>query len=185
MYFPEVIAYLLTLRYPGAEPGKEDEGWVCYRGGYQVVIPFVPAGMTVPYTVRPVDGSAAWLGYTTRFGTDMVPDSFTGTISQHGTTPYSGILTPRTRDDAFEYFILVTEREPTHLSITNVSPLAERAEVIGDFIVIPSPEDLVTVTDALRRLHTSEVSEQLLQQAAHLLGLLSGQPQVPRPPVEG
>ena len=183
MYFPEVIAYLLTLRYPGSETGKMN--WVCYRGGWQVILPVVPAGITIPYTIRPLEGSAAWLGYATRFGTDMVPNVFTGTISQHGTTPYSGILTQRARDDAFEYFILTTEQEPTRLTITNISPLAERAEVTGDFVVIPSPQDLVTVTDALRRLHTSEVSEQLQQQGNYLLGVLSGGRQEPRPPVGG
>jgi hypothetical protein len=183
MFFPDVINYLLTLRYPGSETGKTN--WVCYRGGWQVVIPFVPPGTTIPFTIKPLHGSYAWLAYATSFGTDIVPNMFTGTISQYGTTPYSGLLTQRIRDDTFEYFILVTEQEPTYLSVTNISPLGQRGECIGNFLVIPTPQDLVTVTDALRRLHTSTVSEQLLQQVVYLLGVLSGQPQTPRPPVGG
>ena len=183
MYFPEVINYLLTLRYPGSETGKTN--WVCYRGGWQVIIPLVPAGTTVPYTIRPLNGVYGWLGYATRFGTDIVPNSFTASVHQYGSSPYSGLLSQRIRDDALEYFILVTEQEPTYLSVTNISPLAQRGEAFGDFLVIPSPQDLVTITDALRRLQTSSESEQLLRQAVYLLGILSGQPLEPRPPIGG
>ncbi len=183
MLFPEVINYLLTLRYPGSETGKMN--WVCYRGGWQVIIPAVPSGVTIPFTIRPLHGNYAWLGYSTSFGTDILPNTFTGTISQYGTTPYSGVLTQRIRDDSFEYFILTTEQEPTYLSVTNISPLAQRGECIGNFLVIPSPQDLETITDALRRLHTSTLSETLLQQVVYLLGRLSGQPQEPLPPIGG
>lgn len=183
MLFPEIINYLLTVRYPGSETGKMN--WVCYRGGLQVIIPNVPAGMTIPFTIRPLHGSYAWLGYVTSFGTDIVPNTFTGSVNQYGTTPYSGVLTQRLRDDSGEYFILTTEQEPTYLSITNNSPVGQRCECIGNFLVIPTLQDMVTIADALRRLHTSEVSERLLQQAVYLLGILSGQPQEPLPPVGG
>jgi len=183
MIFPEIINYLLTLKYPGSETGKTN--WVCYRGGWQVVVPIVAPGQTISYTVQPLHGVYAWLAYATRFGTDIVPNSFTATINQYGTNPYSGLLSQRIRDDALEFFFLVTEQEPTHLSVTNISPLAQRGEVFGDFLVISSQQDLVTISDALRRLHTSTESEQLLQQAVYLLGILSGQPQEPRPPIGG
>jgi len=48
MIFPELIAYLLTLKYPGSE--EERMNWVCYRGAGQLIIPLMPPGMTISYT---------------------------------------------------------------------------------------------------------------------------------------
>jgi hypothetical protein len=115
----------------------------------------------------------------------MVPNTFSGSIASYGTEPLSAVLTSRVRDDPFEYFTLVTEQEPVNITMSNISPLGQRAEILSDFLVIPNPNDLATITDALRRLETSTESEHLLQQAAYLLGVLSGQPQEPRPPIGG
>jgi len=104
---------------------------------------------------------------------------------QYGSSPWSGVVTQRGKDDPAEYFAIVTEQEPAYLSLTNISPLAQRWETLADFMVIPSPEDLKIVLDALRRLYTSTTSEKLLQQAVHLLGVLSGEPQEPLPSVGG
>jgi len=178
---PEIIAYLLTLRYPGAESGKM--GWVCYQGGVQLYLPLVPPGQTVAYTIRPLHGVFAWILYSLKFEPQGVPNTGAGTASQYGASIYSGLMTQRVRDDGFESFILVTEQEPTYVSQINISPLTQGGGIFLTFIVIPSPQDLVTVTDALRRLHTSTESERLQQQAVSILGVLTGQPQEPRPPI--
>ena len=165
MLFPEIISYLLTLKYPGSESAKQN--WVCYRGGYQVRV-IIPTGITIRYISRPLEGLHARLEYATRFGSDMVPNVFSGTITQYGSTTYNGVVTERVIADALEYFNLVTEQEPTRVSITNLSPLAQYMEAITDYIAIPSSEDLAIVMDALRRLNTSEKAE-------HLLEVLSGE----------
>jgi len=115
----------------------------------------------------------------------MVPNTFTGSINFYGTEPLSAVLSSRVRNDPFEYFTLITEQEPMNITMSNISPLGQRAEILSDFLVIPTPNDLATITDALRRLETSRESEQLLQQSAYLLGVLRGQPQEPLPPVGG
>lgn len=168
MIFPEIINYLLTLRYPGSESGKQN--WVCYRSGIQTIIPLMPPNLTVNFTLRPLAGVYAWLAWATRPGKDVVPNNFSATLSQYGSTPWTGILTQLGRDDPAEYFILITEQEPAFVSITNISPLTQRWEVIADFIVIPTLQDLLTVLDALRRLHTSQKSEELLQLILTRLG---------------
>ena len=183
MNFPDIINYLLTLRYPGSESGRQN--WVCYRGGHQTIVPVFPPNTTVKYTVLPLHGVYAWLAWSSRFGDDMVPNTFTGSINFYGTEPLSAMLTSRVRNDPFEYFTLITEQEPMNITMSNISPLGQRAEILSDFLVIPTPNDLSTITDALRRLETSRESEQLLQQAVYLLGVLSGQPQEPLPPVGG
>lgn len=183
MIFPDIINYLLTLKYPGSETGKQD--WVCYRGCLQALIPLLPPNVTVNWNHRPLHGVYAWLAWATRIATDVIPNVFSVALSHYGGELYSGVLTQRARDDPAEYFVLITEQEPAFTSVTNISPVAQRWEAFCDFIVIPSPQDLVTVTDALRRLHTSTKSEELLQQAVNLLSALSGQPQEPRPPIGG
>ena len=183
MIFPEIINYLLTLRYPGSE--TERQSWVCYRGFIQYIVPLILPGQTIPYTVKPLAGIHAWLGYDIRFASDMVPNAFTATVSQFGSRPFSGQVTQVVRDNNIEGFVMTTEQEPMYMSVTNISPLAQRGEMIGTALMISSPQDLATILDALRRLHTSTESEQLLQQAVYLLGILSGQPQEPRPPVGG
>ena len=183
MIFPEIINYLLTLRYPGST--KERQSWVCYRGFIQYKVPLIQPGQTIAYTVRPQVGTYAWLGYDSRFASDMVPNTFTGTVSQFGSRSFGGQITQAVRDSNIEGFTLVTEQEPMYMSITNISSLAQMGEVIASGLMISSPQDMATVLDALRRLHTSRESEQLLQQAVYLLGILSGEPQEPRPPVGG
>ena len=183
MIFPEIINYLLTLRYPGSE--KERQNWVCWRVGIQIRVPLVWPGQTISYTVKPLNGTYAWLGYDTRFAPDMVPNTFVGTMSQFGSQPFNGQVTQLIRDNNIEGFVLTTEQEPMAISISNISPLAQMAEMLGTAIMIPTPQDLATIMDALRRLHTSTKSEQLLQQAVYLLGLLSGEPLEPLPPVGG
>lgn len=183
MIFPEIINYLLTLRYPGSESGRQN--WVCYRSGHQTLVPLFPPTTTLKYTVYPLHGVYAWLAWASRFGDDIVPNTFAGTITFYGTNPLSAVLTSRVRNDPFEYFTLITEQEPMHITMSNISPLAQRAEILSDFVVIPTPNDLSTIVDALRRLHTSTKSERLAQQAVYLLGILSGDPQEPLPSVGG
>jgi len=181
MIFPELIAYLLTLKYPGSE--EERMNWVCYRGAFQQIIPLMPPNTTMSFKAGPLHGTYAWLHYSIRIGTDVLPNAFTGTVSQYGTTPYTGRITQRMRDDPMEFLLLVTEQQPTYMSFSNISPLAQRFEGYGDFIIIPTPQDLAVIMDALRRLHTSQESEELQRQANRLLSKLAGVPPGPKPSI--
>ena len=183
MIFPEIISFLLSLKYPGSE--SERMNWVCYRGAGQLIIPMMPPGTTISYTAQPLHGAYAWLYYSTRVGTDVLPNAFTGTINQYGTTPFTGLITQRMRDDPFEFLLLVTEQEPIHTSLTNISPLGQRFESYGDLLVIPTPQDLAVVIDALRRLHTSKELEELQRHGNELLGKLAGEPPEPKPSIGG
>lgn len=185
MIFPDIINYLLTLRYPGSETGRQN--WVCYHGVLQVIVPIIASGQTINYTARPLAGVHAWIGYSTKFGSDVPPNVLTGTVQQYGAIPYSGVITQALRDNEIEGFLLITEQEPEYLSVTNISPLAQRGECIGSYLVVPSPQDMETIFDALRRLHTSKESEELLQRIASRLDEISGQPQTltPKPPLGG
>lgn len=176
---PEIISYLLTLRYPDSDPRRLQP--ICYLGAYQLIIPLFLPGQTLTLVGEPLQGVYAWLNYNLKFGSDMMPNVFAASGTQYGSSTYSGILTQRWLNDLHEFLVLVTNQEPSTASITNISPLAQRYEAYGEFIVVPTPQDMETINDALRRLHTSTESERLLQQAAYLLGVISGQPQESQP----
>jgi len=184
MILPEVISYLLTLRYPGSQTGRGD--FVCYQHSLQVAIPMIMPGQDIIYTVRPYQGVYAMIVYMRQIGTDMVPNTFVATVQQFGAVIHSNAaITQVYRDGDHPGFVLITEQEPITVIVSNISPLVQRGEMDAHFVLIPSPTDLETVTDALRRLHTSKVSEEHLQQAAHLLGVISQSASAPLPPVGG
>ena len=181
MNVPSIITYILSLRYPGTR--AEQMNWVCYNGFVQVRVPLIPPGMVINYTTRPLRGVFAWIGYSTSFGSDMVPDTFAITATQYGSVPYSAVVTQGFRDYERQGFIVITEQEPVLYSVTNISPVGQKGEVLGHIVVVPTIDNMKQIIDALERLHTSTKSEQLLQQAVYLLGLLSGQPVEPLPSV--
>ncbi|MDD4985457.1 MAG: hypothetical protein PHQ43_06660 [Dehalococcoidales bacterium] len=150
-----------------------------------MIIPVFPSGQRLDFTGRPETGTYAWIEYKLRFGTAMVPNTFAVEGSQYGTRLYSGVLTEELLARELNFFVLITEQEPSSSSVTNVSPLAQYYEASGEFLLIPTLNDMKVITDALRRLHTSQESERLLQQADYLLGLLVGEPTEPMPPVGG
>lgn len=180
---PEIINYLLTLTYPDSDPRRLQS--VCYLGASQLIIPAFPAGQTIHLVGGPFFGVHAWLAFKLQFGSDMVPNVFTASGTQYGSTTYSGLLTQRFLNETHLTFALVTEQEPSTAYVTNISPLAQRYDAYTEYVVITSPQDMEIITDALRRLHTSQESERLLQQADYLLGILAGQPTEPMPPVGG
>ena len=180
---PEIINYLLTLTYPDSDPRRLQP--ICYMGAYQLIIPVFPPGQTINLVGGPLHGVYAWLDFNLQFGSDMVPNVFAASGSQYGSTTYSGVLTQRFLNESHLHFVLVTDQEPSTASISNISPLAQRYDAYGEYLVISSPQDMEVISDALRRLHTSQESERLLQQADYLLGILSGQPSEPRPSVGG
>ena len=178
---PEIINYLLTLRYPDSDPKRLQP--VCYLGAYQLVIPIFPPGQTLNLVGSPLHGVYAWISYLTRLSPEMVPNAFSATGTQYGSFTYGGIITQQMLNQAYYHFVLITDQEPSYGSVTNISPLAQRYEAWGEYVVVGNPDDMQLITDALRRLHTSTESERLLQQADELLGALSGQPREPRPPI--
>ena len=182
---PDIINYLLTLRYPNTG-ASERGGFVCYRGILGVIVPLVPPGTTLKFTISPLHGVFSWVGWSSRPGTDVVPNAFTGSVVQYGSTPWTGVVTERGRSDPAEYLVFITDQEPAYASVTNISPLGQRWETIFDFLVIPSSQDLETVFEALRRYNnTTKESEELLEKINSHLGTLAGQPQAPLPPVGG
>lgn len=178
---PDIINYLLSLRYENSDTKRFEP--VCFIGGYQLIIPFFLSGQTINLVGKPDRGYYAFLHYTVKFGSDMVPNAFSASGNQYGSDLYAGILTARWLQDEHTFFVFVTNQEPSRASITNISPLAQRYEANGEYLVIPTPESMITVNDALRRIHTSKVAEQLLAKTSDILEQSTGITPSPKPPV--
>jgi len=144
-----------------------------------------PAGSTINLIGKPDRGNYGFLNYSLTFGTDMVPNVFAVTGQQYGSNMYNGVLTKRWLQSEHTFFVFVTDQQPSIASVTNLSPIAQRYEAEGEFLVIPNPEAMELVMDALRRINTSTRSETLLQEAVAALGDISGNPVEPRPSVAG
>lgn len=145
MILPEIVSRLLSLENFTNAPVRQ--------GGLQVIINPFPPNTMVTYTVRPLEGNYAQLGWITSFGSNMVPDAFTGVFQQYGSRPFSGRITQRMLDDGAPYFIMVTNTQPTELYITNTTNVNQYFETLAFFLMISSENDLQIVNSALRQMN--------------------------------
>lgn len=180
---PDVFYYLLSLRYPGSEASGGNK--VCYSYAYQVILPMLGPGQIVSFTTTPPLGVFAWIAFTAVGGSDAVPEAFRLQSSHFGIVGNDHIVTQTVRDLGREGLTVITANSPFTYTVTNLSPLGQRGEIVAKLLVVPSIHDMETIQDALRRMHTSQVSEELLRQIAYSLGRISGVELKPLPPLGG
>ena len=164
---PSLIDYLLTLRRPSG-------GRLLYRDAVQITVEYFPPGFLLTHTISPPTGAYAYIGWATKLGTDMVPNTFTGFVQQFGTRAYTGVITSRVIEDSVDDLFWITDAEPLFIWIQNISPLAERLEVISHFLVCTGEDDYQQLLDALERLETSKKSETLAERTNELLSKIAG-----------
>ena len=179
----EIPTYLLSLRYPGTS--ATTQSLVCYNSQIQVIVPLLPAGRSIIYTTKPPPGVYAMIGHWAKFGSDLLPNSGRVTAEHFGIMNVNEVCSQLIIETEREALTVITEQMPLTYTITNLSPLAQRVEMVGYVVIIPTVDDMKIVMDALRRLHTSKEAESLLQQASYQLSLISGHPEEPRPPLGG
>lgn len=178
---PDIILYLESLKYPSS--GAELPNRVCYPTDYQVRIPFIWPGQVLSFITRPSAGNYAWITWAGVPATDVVPNTLRLQSFHYGIVPTDMVVTQVVRDFRREGLTIITEQMPFTYILTNISPLAQRAELIAEVLVIPSINDFLIIMDALRRLHTSKSVEALLEQANAQLNIISGKG--PKPSLGG
>ena len=166
MLLPEVINYLLSLEGFTNSPVRQ--------GAFQTIINPFPPNTTVSFSVRPPDGTYAHLSWINVFGSEMIPNAFSGFVQQYGSRPFSGIITAKMLEYGVPHLVVVTDQQPTEISVTNNTALNQYFEAGGLFLAIASEPDLQIVIDALRRLHTSSKLEALTQESNALLSKIAG-----------
>lgn len=157
----EVIDYLLSLREGNSQLVKVDT--------YQVIINNVPALSSIKYTVFPMN-AFAHIVYSIVFGESMVPHSLAARVYQGGGKLFDAMISGAFVNQPVRLLVFVTGSTPMEVEVTNYRLLVNYFEATTMHLSIRSEENYHTVLDALRRLHTSSKSEELLQEIADLSG---------------
>lgn len=177
MILSPAVEYLLSRVDPGGGRPFPQEGT-------QLLIPIFPPNTTLSLEGYPT-GDYAHIIYGVGFGSNMVPDAFTGYVQIWGGRYVSGTFTTRVLGSEIQGFVWTTMYQPLVFYITNVSGLNQVFELVYTYIRITSEENYFAVLEELRHLGTSAKSEQLAEEANRLLGVIAGGPPLPKPLIGG
>lgn len=167
------IEYLLTLQRPGG-------GRLVIPEASQILIPIFPPNTSLTLSVHPYGSDYSLIKFGLGFGPNMVPNTFQGYVQTWGSREIQGTLTAEVLNTELQGFVLITQSEPSVLSVTNISGLNQVFEIDSVNLRISTEDDYKLVLEALARLGTSAKLEQLAQEAVLLLGKLVGE--APPPP---
>jgi len=119
----------------------------------QLLIPVFPPGATLSFSAGPIASDYAQILYGAGFGSEMVPNAFTGYLQVFGTRLVAATFTEITLGMEFQSFVWVTEASPTLIYATNVSGLNQVFEIGIASLRISSEGDYNLVLKALERMH--------------------------------
>lgn len=174
---PSTIDYILSLKDAS---GRQ----VASHAQYQVIIPNFPPLTSINYNVQPADPLHAYILYDLVFGEAMVPHSFSVKIKHGADNVLDIIVSGRFTTLPFQVFVILGQAQPgLNVSATNLRLLANYFELTTSYVTINSPADYLVVVDALRRMHTSARSEQLLSEIDRLLKQMVDQSSGLQPPI--
>lgn len=178
MILPRSIDWLCTLRQPGG-------GNLVAIDAIQILVPVFPPNTLLTINAGPIDEDYGQIIYYFRFGLQMVPNAFRGTLSIWGHRPLTGIWTQSVLETEFTGFRWVTASQSSQLQMTNITGLNQVFEFDYSSVRISTEADYYLVLEALDRLGSSAKSETLQQEANLLLRqMVTGEP-APLPPIGG
>lgn len=145
----------------------------------QFVMPIVPAGMQINFSLAPPLGAYAAIKYGMSYYT--VPGSIYLEVTQAGNKYSMGTIEADHMRELIPYWIMYTVREPIMVLLQNISPLSQKVIGTQFMILIDTDVLLERVKKEIAALGTSE-SVQLAKQANALLeAICRGEP-TPRKP---
>lgn len=155
---PATIDYILSLR--DASGGK-----IASHAQHQVIIPNFPPVTTINYSIAPADPIQAYILYEFVFGAAMVPHAFDVKIRRGADRILDIIVSGRFTTTPTGVFVVIARQQPTlNVAVTNLRVLTNYYELTTSYLCIVGEENWKIVVDALRRMHTSIRSEELLAQ---------------------
>lgn len=163
-----VIDYILSLR-------DQTGGQVASLAQFQVIIPNFPPLTSINYSVVPAARIQAYILYEFVFGEAMVPHSFDVKIRHGADTVLDVIVSGRfTTIPSSSFAFMGRQHAGLNIMATNLRTLTNYYELTTSYVSITDQANYNIVIDALRRMHTSKVSEELASQANDLLRGLEG-----------
>ena len=154
--FSPIIEYLLAQSRPGG-------GFLCFASRWQFLIPVLPPGLTLNFTIGPPTGYYAAIKYALSISQDTVPRTVYNTVTQGGVTYTVGMITPDWSREYLNYFIVFTEAEPILLELTNISNVNQRCDATQWNVLIPTQEDFLLVKEHIAA-QSSLVTNSLLKE---------------------
>ena len=172
-----LIEYLMALRRPGG-------GKLCRFGVQLFTIPILPPLMSVTVTVTPYFGSYMSIEYWHRFSPAIVPNTVEWTVRHGGMEIASGLVSQVATDESHNFWLEITESDPSVATITNVTPVNQFYETLDHFLLVDNEEDYLRVKEVIRNWGNDNVLAALRETNQLLRAISTGQP-APQPPIGG
>ena len=157
-----IIEYLLAQTRPG------ERGSLCFPSRWQFVIPIIPPGTVINFSMGPPYGTFAAIKYAATLTQEHVPGTLYMEITQAGLRYAVGDINLDWERDYLAYFVVFTEADPITMQLTNNSPLNQQFVSTTWTVLIPSEADFHLVREHIAA-YSSIVGNELSQQANQLL----------------
>jgi len=162
---PYVIQYLESLY-------REDGSVLCQPAAIQVLLPSVPPFTQLPFTIKPVPGYYASIGYGSSVDLNVIPNAWMLNIVQFGAQPFIGVLSSDMITYGVEYIATSLTAQPIYITLTNLTPLNQYLCITVFFVTITDEDGFAQAKDRLSKLGTVE--------AVDLLKRLTNAPLMPK-----
>ncbi len=149
---PRIIEYLLSDNLLTSQIGQ---------GTDQTVVTIPPLTRIV-LNKLPISNDFADIVYQSVFDQLMVPNVFSAEAAFGGKTIQSGLITEGIVNAGLDSFVIISSLKPARVTIENLTNLNQYYSSTIFFLTISSKEVLDLIIDLLRRVSTSERSEELL-----------------------
>lgn len=167
-----IIEHLLSIEKPGG-------GRLAYAGLSQYRLTAVLPSASINYRATPGPSDYAMIDYELMFSSQMVPDVFQVWIQQWGSKFFDALVTSVALGVRLQGFVLITQAQPTLTGLTNLSNLVQYYENFSTAIFLQTREDYELALKEIDKLGTSTNIENLAQECALALNILTGKASAP------
>ena len=158
---PTVMEFLLSQHRPHG-------GRYCHPSRVQFIIPAIPPGVTISFTVGPPTGYYAAIKFAASHPDEVVPYTMWEDFTQAGDKYVTGLVASDWQREFLPYFILFTAENPISAQIQNRSVLNQPFLASQWNVLIHNREDFDEVMKLLET-YGNQTSQTLLLQANDLL----------------
>lgn len=159
MPLPRIIEHLLAYDPLNAQIGQ----------GTDQTIATIPPLTRIILEKLPLSNDYADIVYMAKLDSCMIPNVFNIEASFTGKQLVTGVATEGMLEILLDSFVVISRAQPARLIVENTSNLQQRYSGVLFFISISTKEVMDKVLVMLKRVSTSESSEELLSQANRLL----------------
>lgn len=170
-----LIEYLMALSRPGG-------GRLVRFGVMLFTIPILPPEIEITVVVTPYFNSFVSIEYWHRFSPAIVPGTVNWIVQHTGVEIASGIVTQVATVESHNFWMEITESNPSVATITNLTRVNQFWETLDHFLIINSEEDYLLVKEIVRNWGAFESVAGKIDETNYILRQIAGGAVLPRPP---